>query len=298
MTMAEDFDSFRHRMCEITTSNLTGLLKGKKGVCMALKEEGHKSSHVKNLPKIKCLYPYWFYNWGTKINDCVEKQQCEEGTAIPAIEGSDSPFIDFLPMIWGCNKHFELHQEEVTEQSPCMVLAFNEPDNKPQSNLSVERVIEVWPELEESCQDVTVLVSPSAGNSLCPWFESFMEQANEMNLRVDAIGVHHYGGPNPDGFKLKLKLIHEKFHLPLLITEMAVADWNAKNKTPADNKHTPEKVLRFMKEVLPWMEEQDWILGYAWFPFDIGRPVGTSSALFDEDDKLTALGEYYSSFRG
>ena len=81
-------------------------------------------------------------------------------------------------------------------------------------------------------------------------------------LRVDAIGVHHYGGPNFAGFKAKMKTIHDKFHRPLIITEMAVVDWTAKDKTPADNKHTPEAVLRFMKQVLPWMEEQDWILGY------------------------------------
>lgn len=265
---------------------------------MALKEEGNRNSLVKNLPKIKSLHPYWFYNWGTKVSDDDEMKLYAEGSKTQANEGSGSPLMDFIPMVWGCNRHFEKHQMEAKEKLPFMILAFNEPDSKPQSNLSVEKVIEVWPKLEQSFKDVIVLVSPSATNSLNPWFESFMEQVDEKKLRVDAIGVHHYGGPASAGFKAKMKRIHDKFHRPLIITEMAVADWTAKDKTPADNKHTPEEVLSFMKQVLPWMEEQDWILGYAWFPFDILRPVGTSSALFDEDEKLTALGEYYSTFHG
>jgi hypothetical protein len=47
--------------------------------------------------------------------------------------------------------------------------------------------------------------------------------------------------------------------------------------------------------LLPWMERQDWILGYAWFPFEIDSPQGTSSALFDSENRLTALGRYYRS---
>ena len=282
-------------------SNFTGVLKGKKGVCMALKEEGHKNDHVKNLPKIQALHPYWCYSWNTKPHNGVETRSDADGLKISAKEGSHSQSIDFYPMIWGCNKHFKKCQEEVKQQTPRIVLPFNEPDNKPQSNLSVERVLEVWPELENCCKDcnATVLVSPSAGNPLKPWFESFMKQVNEKGLRVDVIGVHHYGGPCAKGFKDKMIKVHKKYNnRPILITEMAVADWDAKGKTCADNKHKPEIVLQFMKEILPWMEEQDWILGYAWFPFEIDRPVGTSSALFDKDDKLTALGEYYSAFRG
>jgi hypothetical protein len=51
-----------------------------------------------------------------------------------------------------------------------MILGFNEPDSKAQSNLSVERAIEVWPKLEQSFKDAIVLVSPSVTNSLDSWF--------------------------------------------------------------------------------------------------------------------------------
>jgi Glycosyl hydrolase catalytic core len=43
------------------------------------------------------------------------------------------------------------------------------------------------------------------------------------------------------------------------------------------------------------LEAQDWIVGYAWFSFDIDSPAGTCSALFDKNGELTACGRYYAS---
>ena len=45
------------------------------------------------------------------------------------------------------------------------------------------------------------------------------------------------------------------------------------------------------------MCERTEIVGYAWFPFDINRPAGTSSALFDTQGNLTLCGQYYASVR-
>ena len=80
---------------------------------------------------------------------------------------------------------------------------------------------------------------------------------------------------------------------PLLVSEFAVADWGA--KSIEENSHSKESVLKFMKDVLPWMEKQNWIAGYAWFSFGINEAVGTSSTLFDRDGNLTTLGRFYQS---
>jgi len=80
----------------------------------------------------------------------------------------------------------------------------------------------------------------------------------------------------------------------LIITEFAVADWKAKHVN--ENKFTAAQVLAFMKSVLPWLEAQDWIIGYAWYPFPIDSAAGTCSALFHKDGTLTDLGLYYSEF--
>ncbi len=50
-----------------------------------------------------------------------------------------------------------------------------------------------------------------------------------------------------------------------------------------------------MKDVLPWMESQNWIAGYAWFSCGIDEAVGTSSVLFDLKGNLTTPGRSYQS---
>jgi hypothetical protein len=80
---------------------------------------------------------------------------------------------------------------------------------------------------------------------------------------------------------------------PILVTEFAPADWQA--TTPEANKWSHNRVLDFAKQALPWLEQQDWIAGYAWFPFESSFPAGSTSALFDENGVITALGRYYAS---
>jgi hypothetical protein len=126
------------------------------------------------------------------------------------------------------------------------------------------------------------------------WMGDFMAQIKQNNYRVDVIGVHSYGGPNPQTFKSRMTAIHERYQKPFLITEFAVADWTA--KTPEENKYSSSQVFAFLQAILPWMEDQEWIIGYAWFSFSIDSPIGTSSALFDKDGKLTACGRWYAEW--
>jgi Glycosyl hydrolase catalytic core len=109
--------------------------------------------------------------------------------------------------------------------------------------------------------------------------------------------TYRYGNPAPEAFKKQMREIYEAYgsKYPLMITEFAVADWKAMKGSPEDNRFSKDQILKFMKAVLPWIEKQEWIAGYAWFPFSHDSPQGTSSALFDEDNRLTDLGRFYKS---
>jgi hypothetical protein len=287
------------------------IFQGKKGICMTLREEGRKGSYIENLPKIQALDPYWVYTWATKPADGVPSSPSSDGRRkIPAGGGggsSSSISIDFFPMLWGYYENkIDTFLIEIKQQNQSVVFGFNEPDKNKQSNITVETAINAWPQLQLAVSEnekdtgrTTILVSPSCANSLNgPWFEEFMIKVDELDLRVDAIGVHHYGGINFNAFKTKMKTIYEKYNRrPIIITEFSVADWNA--NSVGTNKFSSQSVLEFMKQVMDWMEEQDWILGYAWFSFDINDQYGTSSALFDSNNnnELTSLGQYYSAFK-
>jgi len=257
-------------------------LPGKKGACFTLREPGAKAggSVNENMPKVKALDVSWNYSWGTER---VDEQPSD---------------IEFIPMIWGGDNEAKLEsrikkmRSDIRSGKVKKLLGFNEPDGKKQANMTVERALELWPLLESAGLP---LASPGAVHADSEWMLKFMEGVRDKGLRVDYIAVHSYSGTSSAHFKKKLRRIYELHgNRPLLITEFAVADW----KTGGDiskNRHSPAAVLAFMKEVLPWMEKQDWILGYAWFSFGIDSPHGHSSALFDRQGKLTHLGRYYRS---
>ncbi len=242
-------------------------------------------------PWVAKINPYWTYSWGHQIyperNDVVGKNK------------------EFAPMIWSAKSAGAKSVEDLTQiinekllplakkGEVKRLLGFNEPDGKGQADMTVEEALKYWPALEAL---KVPLCSPSAIHADGDWHKKFLARILEKNYRVDYIGVHWYGGANPLAFKNHLKKVHELYggKTPLLITEFSPADWGTKGDY-TKNKHTPEKVLAFAKDVIPWMEKQDWIAGYTWYSFRIYESQGYTSALHDEDGNLTALGKYYAS---
>jgi len=150
-----------------------------------------------------------------------------------------------------------------------------------------------WPFLES----INIpLASPALAEDSGPWLEKWIVQAKNNSLRIDYIAVHWYGWPSANAFKVTMQTLYELHggSSPLLITEFGPADWSA--KTVETNRFTRKQVLVFMKEVLPWLEEQTWVAGYAWFNAKSTWPPGTCSALFEDNGITpTELGLYYAS---
>lgn len=242
---------------------------GKKGLCIASKHEGW----AERLSSLRCD---WFYNWGPRR---------PEGTP-----GE----VAFTPMIWGYwGQKAKIAEAGRLAQEAGMreLLGFNEPDQHNQSNLSVERALQAWPELEAT---KLRLGSPGCVHPDNDWMKSFMTRAKKRGLRVDFVCVHSYGGINVDALVKRLTEVHRMYGKPLWITEFAVGDWKA--KSASQNRHKPGAVLKFMEKALPALEKLDFVERYAWFPAGRdNRHLGTS-ALFDEDGGLTRLGEFYRDF--
>lgn len=257
---------------------------GKKGACFTLRDPATaKKSWTtwdKQIKKVKALDVYWNYSWGD---------------ALVGVQPND---IEFVPMIFHGRDPGRVKDSISTKVLPAIkngrvkkLLAFNEPDREEQGNTTPEEALALWPVLESAG---VPLCSPSATHADDEWMERFMKGVDKHDFRVDYIGVHSYGGADAKKFKDKLRKIYELHgKRPLLVTEFACADWKAESLEA--NRCSPAKVLAFMKEVLPWMEAQDWIAGYAWFSFRPDSKPGSTSALFDEAGALTACGRYYKS---
>lgn len=243
--------------------------KHKKGIGIVAREDG------KWLPVIKRLDARWFYSWGSN-------------------KPSDVPAgVDFIPMIWGywgdragiAKAGAAAKEARITE-----LLGFNEPDQHDQSNLTVEKALAAWPELTKTGLR---LGSPACVHPDGEWMKAFMAGVKRQKLRVDFVCVHSYGGTDANAFMNRLQSVHKLFDRPLWITEFACGDWEA--KSVAQNRHKPEQVLKFMKQVLPQLERSSFVERYAWFPAGADSAALGTSALFDKTGELTPLGKFYQS---
>ena len=283
--------------------------RGKKGICYLLREAGEKGSYTENLPKILSLNPSWTYSWGSDPPGGVPMAILPEGGIEILAESTDWPSpqgIDFVPMLWSYYPNLiEDFTDRMLDPNPRIVLGFNEPDSSLQSNLSIDYALEGWELLASkvtaSTRSDSILVSPSCVHPTGSWCTEFIQRADQQGLRIDAIGFHWYGGAkHHELFRILIETYEAYGNRPIVITEFAVADWNAASVD--DNTITPEQVLAFMESVLPWLENTEWILGYAWFSFEKTSYAGWVSALVENynDDTgevaLTTLGKYYAAF--
>ncbi len=248
---------------------------GKKGCCFTA---GKNSEWQTRLEQLR---GQWMYSWGWQKPD-----------GFPAE-------AEFCPMVWGDGaaenraKALAMLKAQYDAGEIRSLMGFNEPDQAKQSNMTVERVVELWPELESVGAP---LVSPGCVHPDREWMHAFMEQVEKRGLRVDYIAVHSYGGPSVEGLVKRLETLHREFGRPLWITEFAVGDWEA--KSAAENKHSPERVAAFMKGVLPALDGLKFVDRYAWFSASTSSgPLGTS-ALFNPDRSLTPLGKIYARHGG
>lgn len=243
----------------------------KKGCCFAARE---KSPWLKYT---KALKPSWLYTWN-----------------IDQPEGLPDD-IEFCPMVWGggnkekVKARLQRISELVKQGQVKYLLGFNEPDKKDQSNMTVEQALDLWPLL----MDLDVpLVSPSCAHPDREWMLDFMQGVQRRKLRVDYIGAHSYGGPNPQALLRRMEKVARTFRRPVWITEFAVADWKAKSLK--QNKHSPLQVAQFMQNVIPALNASPYIARYAWFSGQPNHKALGNSALFDNQGNLTPLGRLYA----
>lgn len=224
--------------------------------------------------RLSALRCKWFYSWSSAIPEGVPRG------------------IEFIPMIYrfGGNPLKISQPAAVAKKAGITeLLGFNEPEEKLQGNMTMQEVLDAWPLLMETGMR---LGSPSCVHPDKEFMTEFMSEVKKRGLRVDFVCVHSYGGPNAKALVERLEKIHKIYDgRPLWITEFAVGDWNA--KSVEKNRHKPTAVMRFMEEVLPMLEKLDFLERYAWFPAKPENPALGTSALFNEDNSLTPLGEIY-----
>lgn len=228
-----------------------------------------KGAGATNNDEVAALNVSWFYDWGP--ND------------------ETTPTREFVPMAWGSGGASEASMNGViAKKSLTHFLAFNEPDNKGQSNLTTTAAIPLYKNLLRTGHRMG---SPACTESQYRvWLSEFTNFTNQDKLRIDFVAVHWYDwgnwlstlNPNPDPvavfnrFKAYINNVYALYKKPIWITE-----FNANtNRTPATHE-------AFMKLVLPYLDSDPRVERYAYF---FGNDIPSRS-----NGVLTNIGQIYSN---
>jgi hypothetical protein len=217
-------------------------------------------SYQAHYPKKGCAgyegdYAQFGLSWAYNYDD-------NTGVSLPAQ-------VVFEPMIWGpvwepVSNVQGYYSAWHTTPKPVYLMAFNEPDNSGQADMSTNTAISMWPSL----QNMNVpLVSPAMQNTYDAWVYGFFDLIASNNYRVDYTAVHLYVAPNATSLINNLNSVYTTWGRPVWLTEFSPVDWSS-TKSWSENDN-----WNFLAEFMWQAEDQDWLKRYAIFPFS-----GTNSA--------------------
>ncbi len=211
----------------------------------------------------------WYYNWW--------------------IEGENAAETEFVPMIWNDSPNYISANAlaiAAGNSSPYL-LGFNEPDHEDQANMTVERALEVWPLLMQTNK---LLGSPAVAGIAYEdngWLDRFMLEANARDYRIDFICIHIYQPThNLDWVLDYCRNTHEKYGLPIWITEWSLVDWTGNNM--------PSELTQanYLRQVVRALDTIDYVHRHAWFAFYDSGELTTKwdMGLVDDDASITLTG--------
>jgi hypothetical protein len=225
------------------------------------------------------LAPYitWYYDWGV---------------APPAVSEGQLFGIEWVPMCWGgVNSGDVAGIEAQIPEGSKYLLGYNEPNFISQANLTPAQAASMWPNLEKIAADKSLeLISPAVNwcgdcvegvtNDPTDWLDQFFSTL--LNCKVDYIAIHNYA-PGSAAIKSYVEKFR-KYNKPLWITEFAPWD---------PPKPDYDGVVQYMKEVIPFLENEPLIFRYSWFATRVG--INPDISLLKANGTLTKLGQLYTS---
>ncbi|WP_062212520.1 glycoside hydrolase family protein [Streptomyces sp. NBRC 109706] len=189
----------------------------------------------------------WYYNWASGTGE------------VTAPDG-----VEFVPMIWGADSVTDAELARAVEEGE-QLLGFNEPDLGEQSDLTVERALDLWPRLEATGLRLGAPAVAYGGDTPGGWLDRFMAGAEERGLRVDFIPLHWYGsdfGPDAtEHLRGYLQAVADRYGKPVWLTEYALIDFSGPNPRYPSAAEQADfvRASTAMLEGLPFLER------YAWF---------------------------------
>lgn len=210
----------------------------------------------------------WAYNWWTGRGD------------IPAE-------MEYYPMVWCPTKigvdGWTKDAETAIASGSKHLLGFNEPDQHGQCDIPVEQAVEGYKNYMNKFRGRALLGSPAVTNNPAPrgldYLGRFLEQCGN-DCHVDFLVTHWYGVEQNGVWNFQrhvnntIELAEKHGISQVYITEFGM--------TGADVKTTSA----FIEEVVPWLDQNEAVGGYAYFGFYDG--------ILMKGDTISELGLAYA----
>lgn len=116
---------------------------------------------------------------------------------------TSTPDAEYVPMRHNLN--WNAYANINTKQRSTHALGFNEPDRPEQANMSVETVIDAWPNLLRSGLRLgapALSDSAAAGQGL-NWLYSSMDETHALGYRIDFVPVHFKTSSRRHGTRIR-----------------------------------------------------------------------------------------------
>lgn len=233
-----------------------------------------------NVNEVENLNASWYYNWGTAPTSGVNTS------------------LEYVPMIWGAgNEASKLNS--IKNSGFDVILGYNEPERKDESNVFIDKAVSnavyfANSDMRVGSPAVEHLSSILETNS---WFDQYMKKVNQDD--IDFIAVHEYlynvctctdaenAKKVAKEFLLNLQKVYDKYHKPIWITELGIANWDEYWHHYSYNcEEGKREVYEFMTYIMDGFDDMkglndlDFVERYAWFPFDMSSEQAGASSLF------------------
>lgn len=205
-------------------------------------------------------YVSWDYNWGNTCDNL-------------AGYWFDSNEVDFCPMCWnGSYNASAIRQYVAAHPNTKYLLAFNEPNLTDQANMTPSQAAALWSPVVALAKELKLkLVSPAMNygtlanyHDPVKWLDEFFAQPNVSLDDVCAISIHCYQ-VNTGGIQSMVEKM-AKYGKPVWVTEFCA--WEE-----GIGPGSAEEQIKYMSEVLNYMESSPAVERYSWFMPRTNRPT-------------------------
>jgi len=235
----------------------------------------------------------WWYNWHVTPNHEMTPPEnyctCASGTC-----GTTPGQKIFVPMVWGYNEEDRPWHDDINDIVDVkydIILGFNEPNHSDQSDIPPEEAAAAWMELQTLYPD-KILVSPAPAGGNTNWFDPFFEECKLLGCRIDYLATHDYEG-NVNHVMNRLEMLYNRYGKKIWLTEFAKCCT-----------HNLDEIVDFAKEIIPRLEEADFVYRYSWFITRYNENnyqdgewyLDPKNALFEKNsNQLSEVGKLYNS---